>query len=369
MVFGESMASAVTLSLTQAGSYMKIGSLDVMFVQTVEVLDLKLGAGNDNITAGDGDDTLQGWGGKDILRGGGGDDLLDGGDGADQLIGGTGDDTYFVTAGDIVTEADGEGTDRLSTPDSFSAAGQHIEVLSLYGPFDVNLTANHLNNEIRDNAGDNIIYASGGDDIIWSGAGYDTLHGSSGNDTFYVQGMADVVVEFSSGGLNDRIFTSRDFTLADNCYVEVLSDLNAAATVLNGNKHAQAIIGAGGADTIDGRGGSDTLTGGGGEDIFEFTRALGPTNVDTITDFSAADDTIRLENFIFTQIVGIGTLSANQFRANATGQAQDADDRIIYETDSGRVFYDSNGNAAGGNFLFADLESGLAITNADFLIA
>jgi hypothetical protein len=108
--------------------------------------------------------------------------------------------------------------------------------------------------------------------------------------------------------------------------------------------------------------------GGGGEDIFKFTRTLGPTNIDTITDFSAADDTIRLEDFIFTQIVGTGTLSANQFRANATGQAQDADDRIIYETDSGCVFYDSNGNAAGGNFLFADLDPGLAITNDDFVL-
>ena len=48
--------------------------------------------------------------------------------------------------------------------------------------------------------------------------------------------------------------------------------------------------------------------------------------------------------------------------------AQDADDRIIYESDSGRVWYDSNGNAAGGNFLFADLDAGLALTNNDFVV-
>jgi hypothetical protein len=46
----------------------------------------------------------------------------------------------------------------------------------------------------------------------------------------------------------------------------------------------------------------------------------------------------------------------------------DADDRIIYETDIGRLWYDSNGNAAGGNYLFADLASSLALTNADFFI-
>jgi hypothetical protein len=59
---------------------------------------------------------------------------------------------------------------------------------------------------------------------------------------------------------------------------------------------------------------------------------------------------------------------AGQFRTNNTGAAQDADDRIIYESDSGKLWYDSNGNAAGGNYLFADLASGLALTNADFFI-
>jgi hypothetical protein len=59
---------------------------------------------------------------------------------------------------------------------------------------------------------------------------------------------------------------------------------------------------------------------------------------------------------------------AGQFRTNLTGAAQDADDRVIYESDSGRLWYDSNGNAAGGNFLFADLASGLVLTNSDFVI-
>jgi serralysin len=75
-----------------------------------------------------------------------------------------------------------------------------------------------------------------------------------------------------------------------------------------------------------------------------------------------------LENAIFTTIVGTGTLTAAQFVANATGTAQDADDRIVYETDTGSVFFDSNGNAAGGGVLFAVLTPGLALTNADFLI-
>jgi hypothetical protein len=52
----------------------------------------------------------------------------------------------------------------------------------------------------------------------------------------------------------------------------------------------------------------------------------------------------------------------------ATGTALDADDRIIYETDVGRLIYDANGSTAGGRFLVATLDAGLAITNADFFI-
>jgi serralysin len=61
-------------------------------------------------------------------------------------------------------------------------------------------------------------------------------------------------------------------------------------------------------------------------------------------------------------------LTAAQFRANASGTAQDASDRIIYETDTGRLVYDNNGSNAGGAVQFATLDAGLAVTNADFLI-
>ena len=62
------------------------------------------------------------------------------------------------------------------------------------------------------------------------------------------------------------------------------------------------------------------------------------------------------------------SLTAAQFVANTAGTAQDASDRIVYETDTGKLFYDSNGNAAGGETQFAQLAAGLALTNNDFLI-
>jgi hypothetical protein len=128
------------------------------------------------------------------------------------------------------------------------------------------------------------------------------------------------------------------------------------------------------ANTIAGNAANNVLTGALGADSFLFWTGLnGTSNVDTITDFNVVDDIIQLEDFIFTQASGgggggLGTLLAGQFRTNLSGAAQDADDRIIYESDSGKLWYDSNGNAAGGNYLFADLASGLALTNADFFI-
>jgi Ca2+-binding RTX toxin-like protein len=122
------------------------------------------------------------------------------------------------------------------------------------------------------------------------------------------------------------------------------------------------------ADTLNGSGGADELAGGLGNDIFMFNTAIGGGNIDDITDFSVADDTIRLDNAIFASIAGTGVLTAAQFVANASGTALDADDHIIYETDTGWLIYDANGSTAGGRYLVATLDAGLAITNADFFI-
>ncbi|MBP2238491.1 Ca2+-binding RTX toxin-like protein [Sinorhizobium kostiense] len=64
----------------------------------------------------------------------------------------------------------------------------------------------------------------------------------------------------------------------------------------------------------------------------------------------------------------LGTLSADMFWKSTSGAAHDAKDRIFYEIDTGKLFYDSNGNAAGGAVHFATLSANLALTNADFLI-
>lgn len=63
-----------------------------------------------------------------------------------------------------------------------------------------------------------------------------------------------------------------------------------------------------------------------------------------------------------------GTLAAGAFQANTTGLAEDTSDRIIYETDTGKLYYDSNGSASGGSVLFAILSNKPALTEADFVV-
>ena len=72
----------------------------------------------------------------------------------------------------------------------------------------------------------------------------------------------------------------------------------------------------------------------------------------------------RRANAVFAQV----GLTADQFVRNTTGLAADGNDHIIYETDTGWLYYDSNGSAAGGSTHFATLAANLALTNADFIV-
>jgi serralysin len=97
-------------------------------------------------------------------------------------------------------------------------------------------------------------------------------------------------------------------------------------------------------NVFDGGLGNDVLTGGAGRDAFVFNAAPGAANVDRITDFSAAGDTVRLENAVFTAPTSTGVLSAAAFRVGAA--AVDADDRIIYYDSGGALYYDADGTGA-----------------------
>lgn len=156
-------------------------------------------------------------------------------------------------------------------------------------------------------------------------SGADSLFGGSGNDYIVGLGGDDKLV---GGGGNDRL------------------------------------DGGSGNDRLYGKGGADILTGGLGRDIFVFDTAIAG-GVDRITDFSAVDDTIRLENAVFTGLPS-GSLAAAAFYIGSA--AHDASDRIIYNQATGEVSFDPDGTGSAAAHVFVQLTPGSALSNADFSI-
>ena len=132
---------------------------------------------------------------------------------------------------------------------------------------------------------------------------------------------------------------------------------------LRGGGGNDVINGGDGNDTITGGLGADTLTGGDGADDFVFD---GLNGVDTITDFDGTEDRLLLEDFIFSAIGG--ALDAGEFVSNSGGVAGDANDFLLYDADTGSLYYDADGNGAGARILIATFTGAPTIGPTDILI-
>ena len=135
---------------------------------------------------------------------------------------------------------------------------------------------------------------------------------------------------------------------------------------LSGNDGNDVLNGRAGDDVLIGGLGNDTIDGGLDQDVIRFNTALGATNIDTVNNFVVVDDTIQLDNAVFTALTTTGVLNADAFHVGTA--AADAEDRIIYNSANGNLFYDANGTGAGGLMQFAKLGAGLALTNTDFVV-
>ena len=102
-----------------------------------------------------------------------------------------------------------------------------------------------------------------------------------------------------------------------------------------------------------------------GNDSFVFSSLLDPGNIDTIGDYSVSDDTMRLDDAIFSALPA-GNLSSAAFRIGSA--AADASDRIIYDAATGAVYYDNDGNGGNAAQQFATLSVGLSLTSSDFFV-
>jgi len=108
------------------------------------------------------------------------------------------------------------------------------------------------------------------------------------------------------------------------------------------------------------------LKGGRGKDTFVFDTKLGPSNTDTIRDFSVKDDKIWLAKSIFRKAGAKGGLSSDAFWKGS--KAHDSDDRIIYNQKTGILSYDADGSGSGKAVEIAVLTKQLELTHASFFI-
>ncbi|ELR98596.1 FG-GAP repeat protein [Gloeocapsa sp. PCC 73106] len=115
--------------------------------------------------------------------------------------------------------------------------------------------------------------------------------------------------------------------------------------------------GGAGSDRLNGGPGSDTMTGGLGSDFFVYS---GPTEgIDTITDFSVAQDDIAVSGAGF----GVGAVTGANF-AVGTG-APGTTPGFSYNSGTGDLFFWSNSTTS---TQLATLSSNLSLTNSNFVV-
>jgi uncharacterized delta-60 repeat protein len=331
-----------------------------------------LGSGLENLTL-TGGSALDGTGNEadNQITGNSGANHLDGGLGKDSLAGGAGDDTYFIDGNDTVTEDAAEGTDtlyfRLTQPGQSYTLGANLENLILEGTLAGNASGNTGNNTLTGNSAGNVLAGLAGNDWLDGGAGADTLMGGQGNDTYVIDHFADKIKGETASSGTDVVYSSVSYVLPN--YVEELrltgsADINATgngqSNILVGNLGKNILTGLGGNDVLNGGAGADTLTGGLGNDSFVFGTLDG--RADRITDFVLNTDQILFDTTVFTGIAP-GLLDAADFVSGAgLSTAQDASDRLIYNSTTGALYYDADG--AGGNAAVqvATLSSNPALT-------
>ncbi|MCB1502720.1 MAG: calcium-binding protein [Bauldia sp.] len=142
-------------------------------------------------------------------------------------------------------------------------------------------------------------------------SGNDLFKGSSGDDLF------------AGGGKNDKLL---------------------------GKGGNDTLAGDAGKDKLDGGDGSDTLDGGKGKDTYFFKDAPG-SGVDTIVNFESGEK-FKVSKAAFDGLTK-GELSADQFVEGTS--AGDANDRFIYDSSTGAVYFDRDGTGSAAQVQFAHI--------------
>ncbi|MEH2226205.1 MAG: calcium-binding protein [Nostoc sp.] len=368
---------------------------------------------NDVINGQGGNDKIDGLSGNDLLRGGAGNDTLIGGTGNDTLIGGTGNDS--LVGNNLLSG--GYGNDYLSISGYRSFSYPDYDYNSrLSGKNTLNGGAGDDNLSASGSTGNNLLSGDDGNDNLsisgyYNGGNYgyydsrssgkNTLNGGAGKDTLSAGGSTGDNL-LSGGDGNDYLSISGDYSYipsdpysprdvsityesrsyGKNTLNGGTGDDNLDATnskgdnLLDGgagNDYISAssafgkntIYGGSGNDTLIGGFGNDTLYGGTGTDTFVFNNYN--KGVDSIYDFNATNEVIQVSAAGFGGGLSAGSLKTSQFTLGTS--ATTSNQRFIYNSATGGLFFDLDGSASGSTQVkFAQLSTGLSLSVNNFVV-
>lgn len=231
----------------------------------------------------------------------------------------------------------GFGNNSLLPRDVFDLDGDGITNEAL--PFDARLLARIIGDVVDvgavEQTADEIIFGTLGKDEIAGGEGRDFLVGLDGNDRITGGKDRDLIV----GGLGND-------------------------TLQGGGEH-DSIKAGNGNDMVIGGSARDKLAGGTGSD--GFVLANHSASQDEVVDFVSGTDQLRLLSNLFGNLPE-GTLNARLFVANSTGVAEGKNDHFVYNTQTGELFFDSNGSGAGGSESIAVFSNIPVLLSSDFQV-
>jgi len=377
--------------------------------------------GNDTLYGKDGDDQLDGGNGADWLDGGEGDDeIFDNGiagaDGDDTILGGDGDDLISLQYGSIDTDSvlGGDGDDTIEAGSGYDEihGGQGDDYLSFdaattgmlltmgdggsgiysidgyiqrYWDMEGVIGSSH-GDTLRGNSGDNTLYGQDGDDELFGGDGDDYLFGGDGDDTLTISQGADdyhggqgldllsfdnqstpVNLSLNPGGAG--VFFYNGETSAYSGIEGVIGTWD--NDNLTGNSGDNLLMGQGGIDVINGGDGDDTLyggdgldalNGGAGADIYYY-KALGEGG-DSILSFDDGQDIFAFNSSVFDSTAQLFNAAIGGYDGS-NGSFGSNDAAFLFDTANNELWYDSNGDLAGGNELIATISGSVTIDDTD----
>lgn len=150
----------------------------------------------------------------------------------------------------------------------------------------------------------------------------------------------------------------------------VVTDVS--SETVKGVDTSDVIKGGSGADKLYGGLGKDVLTGGKGKDAFVFNTKASKTNIDKVMDFNVKDDSIWLDNAVFTKLGKKGTVSKpvkmNKDFFTVGTKAKDKNDYIVYDNKKGVLYYDADGSGKGKAVEIATFSNKAKLTADDFFV-